>query len=238
MKKAIIIGASSGIGKELTKVLSENNYQLGLVARRTELLKELQNELKTKSFLKSFDISNVEEAMNHLQELINEMKEVDLIIICAGCGFENHDLEFEKEKRTIDVNVSGFSAMINLAYKYFSRQGSGHIVGISSIAAIRGGADSPAYYASKSFVSNYMEGLRVKASKEKRSIIITDVKPGFVDTAMAQGEGLFWLASPEKAARQIYIVITKKKKHAYITKRWALIACLLKILPESIYKRI
>ncbi len=112
IKKAIVIGASSGIGKELAKVLSQNNYLVGLVGRRRELLTGLQQELPRKSFVKSFDVSIMKNCMDNLEELIEEMDGVDLIIISAGCGFINPDLEYEKEKRTIDVNVLGFSAMI------------------------------------------------------------------------------------------------------------------------------
>lgn len=237
MKKAIVIGASSGIGKELAKILSKNNYFVGLVSRRIKLLTKLQQELPGKSVVKSFDISLIDQGMHHLEEMIREMNGVDLIIISAGCGLINPNLEYEKEKRTIDVNVLGFSAMINVAYKYFCKNGKGHIVGISSIAAIRGGHDGPAYYASKAFISNYMEGVRIKAKKAKIPLYITDIKPGFVDTDMAKGEGLFWVASPEKAALQIYKAINRKKKIAYITKRWRLIAWVLKVMPSFIYQR-
>ena len=77
----------------------------------------------------------------------------------------------------------------------------------------RGGA-APAYNASKAFVSNYMEGLRQKVRKPNLPITVTDIQPGLVDTAMAQGEGLFRVAPPEKAARQIHEVIKRRRKHA------------------------
>jgi short-subunit dehydrogenase len=83
-------------------------------------------------------------------------------------------------------------------------KGSGHLVGISSIAALRGDRESPAYNASKAFESNYLKELRQKVRNSRLSIIITDVKPGFVDTAMAKGDGIFWAAPVEKAAVQIY----------------------------------
>ena len=238
MKKAIVIGASSGIGKELAMVLAQNNYSVGLVGRRIELLAKLQQELPNDSFIKSIDVSKSDEAMYQLEDLIQEMNGVDIIIISAGCGFINPELEFEKEKSTIEVNVIGFMAMINVAYKHFCIQGHGHIVGISSIAAIRGSHSAPAYSASKAFISNYMEGLRIKIKKEKIPLTITDIKPGFVDTAMAQGEGLFWVAPPRKAALQIYKAIINRKDHAYITKRWRLIAWLLKVIPKRIYYRL
>ncbi|WP_368294441.1 SDR family NAD(P)-dependent oxidoreductase [Dehalobacter sp. TBBPA1] len=237
MKKAIVIGATSGIGRELAKILAENNYIVGLTGRRMELLHELQKEIITESYIKNFDVSSTE-AMKLLEDLIQEMNEVEIIIISAGCGFINPDLDFDKEKKTIDVNVSGFVAMVNVAFKYFVKRGVGHIVGISSIASLRGNGSAPAYNASKSFVSNYLEGLRQKAYKLGIPIIITDIQPGFVDTAMAQGEGLFWVASPAKAALQIYKKIVAKKKHAYISKRWRSIAWLLKIMPNWLYNKL
>ncbi len=141
-------------------------------------------------------------------------------------------------KKTIDVNVSGFAAMANVAMKHFLSKGSGHLVGISSIAAIRGDDSAPAYNASKAFVPNYLIGLRKKISKARLPIVITDVRPGFVDTAMAQGDGLFWVAPPQKAAQQIFAAIEKKKKHVYVTKRWKLIGWMMKIVPDFIYNRI
>jgi short-subunit dehydrogenase len=87
-------------------------------------------------------------------------------------------------------------------------------------------------------MSNYAEGLSIKASKLNRNIHITDIKPGFIDTKMAKGNGRFWVASPAKAARQIVTAIHKKKRVAYITKRWWLIAQLMKLMPYAIYRRV
>lgn len=237
MKKAVVIGATSGIGRELAKILAEHDYAVGLVGRRAALLRELQAEIGARSHIKSFDISS-EEAMSLLEELIQEMNGIDLVVISAGCGFINPDLDFAKEKETIAVNVTGFAAMANIAFKRFIEQGAGHIVGISSVAALRGSGQAPAYNASKAFVSNYLEGLRQKAHQLGLPITITEIQPGFVDTAMAQGEGLFWVASPPKAASQIYSAIAHKRSHAYITKRWQFISWLLKIMPGRLYNKL
>lgn len=238
MKKAIVIGASSGIGKEVSKILSQNGYVIGLAGRRIELLTELQKEIQTSSYVKKIDVSKPTEAIDLIQELILEMGGMNLIVISSGVGFINPELDWNREKETIDVNVSGFAAVANFAFRHFSRQGSGHIVGISSIAALRGSGESPAYNASKAFVSNYLEGLRQKASKSGMAITVTDIQPGFVDTAMAKGDGLFWVAPAEKAARQIYQAIEQRKRHAYITARWRLIAWLLKLMPDWMYDRL
>lgn len=236
-KKAIIIGATSGIGKELARVLAADDYVVGIAGRRTHLLDELKEELHNKAFAKRIDLRDPENAMNQLNELIAEMGGVDLAVISSGVGFINHDLHWPPEKETIEVNVSGCTAMANVFMHHFLSKGIGHLTGISSVAAIRGDGSSPAYNASKAFISNYMQGLRKKVSKSGMPIVITDIKPGFVDTSMARGEGLFWVAPPQKAARQIYNAIKKKKRHAYITRRWRLIGWLLKIMPEFIYNK-
>ena len=231
-KKAIIVGASSGIGKALAKRLSQNGYNVGISARRTELLKEIQKENSKISFIKTMDLSKPDEALRLFNDLISEMGGVDLVIISAGTGFINPGLEWVKEKDTIDVNVAGFAAIAGSAMSYFLKEGRGHLAGISSIAALRGSSEGPAYSASKAFVSNYMEGLRFKARKASSDIFVTDIQPGFVDTAMAKGEGLFWVASPEEAARQIYDAIRAKKRRTIITKRWKIFAVLMKVLPD------
>ncbi|OGF45774.1 MAG: oxidoreductase [Candidatus Firestonebacteria bacterium RIFOXYA2_FULL_40_8] len=238
MKKAIIIGASSGIGRELAKIFASNGYEVGIVARRTGLLDELKAEMTVNTYTAAIDITNTDIVIRSLEYLIKEMSVVDIVVISAGIGYINPELDWSKDKETIDTNVSGFAAIAGTAMKYFAQKKSGHLVGISSIAGIRGSNECSAYNASKAFMSNYLEGLRKKSEKEKMDITITDIQPGLVDTAMAKGEGLFWVAPPKKAAKQIYKAILKKKKKAYITKRWAIIAWVLKIIPDFIYNKI
>lgn len=238
MNKAIIIGATSGIGKELAKILEINGYELGIVGRRKNLLQDLKKELNVKTYIKEVDISETEISIKKINELISEIGSIDLFVISAGVGHINRELLWSLEKNTIEINVLGFTAMANVAIQCFYNQGYGHLVGISSIASIRGSSEAPAYNASKSFVSNYLEGIKQKVVKDKKSIRITEVQPGLVDTDMAKGEGLFWVASKEKSAKQIYKAIEKKKEHVYITKRWRVIAWLLKLIPKKVYKRL
>lgn len=245
MKKAIIIGASSGIGKALAKKLSNEGYVLGLIARREHLLKDLQKELPNKTYIKKLDITDTEIATNTFFDLINEMEDVDLVIINAGVGFSasykswgKDNFDWEKEKITIDTNVLAFSALAIASMHFFLKRKRGHIVGVSSIASFFGNPFSPAYSASKAYVSNYLQGLENFIFKEKKDIAITNIIPGFVDTAMAQGEKVFWKAKTSLAADQIFKAIEKKKKKAYITRRWLIVVFLLKILPNFLLKRI
>jgi len=236
MKKAIIIGASSGIGRELAKILVSHGYIVGVAGRRTELLSELNSELTSKCHMRTMDVADTSTSIETFNSLIAEMGDVDLVVISAGTGHGTPDLQWPNEKDTIDTNVLGFTAIADTAFNYFVKQGYGHLVGISSIAAIRGGRYAPAYNASKAYVCNYLEGLRHMSMKTKLPIYVTDIQPGYVNTRMAQGDRAFWRASAEKAAQQIYCAIERKKPHAYVTRRWRLIAWVLKLMPNWLYK--
>jgi short-subunit dehydrogenase len=236
MKKAIIIGATTGIGKGLAKILSNNNYRIGLTGRRLELLNELKSE-NPNFYVKSFDINDTNVVGQKLDELAAELGGLDIIIICSGIGDLNENLDFEIEKRTILTNVFGFTCVADWAFNYFEKQKSGHLVAISSIGGLRGSRQAPAYNATKAYQINYLEGLRQKAKKLNTPIFVTDIRPGLVDTQMAKGEGLFWVMPVEKVVRQIFRAIIDKKKVAYITKRWRIIALILKQIPRPIFDR-
>ena len=237
MKKAIIIGATSGIGKELAKLLAINNYKVGITGRRTELLNVLKKENPNAYFIKSFDVTDTNTSVDKLEELTNELGGLDLLIISSGTGEINEKLDFGIEKSTIDTNVIGFTCIADWTFNYFENQKSGHLVAISSIGGLRGSRQAPAYNATKAYQINYLEGLRQKATKLKYPIFVTDIRPGLVDTAMAKGEGLFWVMPVEKTVKQIYKAIICKKKLAYVTKRWELIATILKRIPRAIYDK-
>jgi short-subunit dehydrogenase len=236
MKSAVIIGASSGIGRALATVLSLDGYRVGVVARRTDMLAQLLAELSGPCVIRTVDVAEPELAMPLVRELIDELGDVELFIVSAGTGFENAALAWEHERDTIAVNVLGFAAMVNVAMAHLEARGSGHLVGISSLAALRGIGGAPAYAASKAFVSNYLQGLRYRVTKLKLPVVVTDVQPGFVDTRMAGGE--FWMASPQEAARQIAVAIRGRKQHLYVTRRWRLVAWLMKIVPDALYSRL
>lgn len=235
--KVIIIGATSGIGRALAKVMSASGCEVGITGRRLELLDSLERELSGRCYKSQFDLIKVEETTEAFHALITEMGDVDAVVINSGYGSTDLSFPLEDDLRTISVNVTGFTTVANLAYHYFKQKGSGHIIGMSSVAAVRGGPLA-AYNASKAYVSSYLEGLACRKESRNGDICITDVRPGFVDTAMAKGDGLFWVAPPEKAANQIYLAIERKQRIVYITKRWRLLAYLIKAVPFSVYKNV
>jgi short-subunit dehydrogenase len=237
MEKAIIIGATSGIGKGLAKILTDHNYKVGITGRRTELLEKLKSENLNAYFTKTFDITDTKVIVENLEALTTELGGLDLLIISSGTGDLNDKLDYEIEKRTIDTNVTGFTCVANWAFNHFERQKSGHLVAISSVGGLRGSRIAPAYNATKAYQINYLEGLRQKAKNLNEQIFVTDIRPGFVDTDMAKGEGQFWVASVDKATQQIFEAINTRKKIAYITKRWQIIGAILKRMPRQIYDR-
>ena len=236
MKKAIIVGASSGIGKALAALLAQHNYVVGITGRRKEKLEALQSTNPDRFIVKAFDCTGPDTVKN-LEELVRELGGLDLLVLSSGTGELNDELDFQKEKITIDLNVSAFTEIVDWSFLYFLKQGNGHLAAITSIGGLRGSQVAPAYNATKSYQINYLEGLRQKASKSKADITVTDIRPGFVDTDMAKGDGLFWVAPKEKAAEQIYRAIRRKKHVSYVTRRWLLIALVLKRLPRFLYNR-
>ncbi len=235
-KRAIVIGASSGIGKAVAQQLREHGYTVGVAARRVEKLAELES-----SFTKYIDVNDTDKAQLALQELIDEMGGLDLLVVNAGVmlGDFNDDgtLDWQAEQSTIATNVTGFSAMVSTGVNYFLQQGHGHIVGISSVDAMRGAAGCPTYCASKAFVSTYLEGLRNTFIQENISIDVTDIRPGFVATFHLP-DWAYWVATPDEAALQICDAIKRRKKVAYVIKRWQLIAWLLRITPDWVYNKL
>ncbi len=234
-KKIIIIGATSGIGKEMALQYAAKGCIVGVTGRRNELLNKLKEKFPSQIFTECFDVRD-EKNIFHLQQLINAMNGVDIFIYNAGYGEPSETLNPEIEKRVYETNVKGFVDLTSFMFNYFIRQGHGHIAATSSIASVKGLSLAPGYSASKAFISNYMEGLHMKAKKLKTRIFITDIQPGFIKTKVAKNKQ-FWAASPQKAARQIIAAIEAKKWRVYITKRWWLIAQLIRLVPSSIYHR-
>lgn len=234
----IIIVATSGIGKALFKKYVTEGNLLGIVGRRTNLLEELRQQHPDSTFTTTADITKQIEIEQAIHELFGKLGSIDLAIVCSGTGEINPSLNYDVERPTIDTNVTGWTFVIDTLYHIFEQQGHGHLVAITSAGGLRGEPMAPAYSATKAYQINYMEALHKKAFKSGSNIIITDVRPGLVDTAMAKGEGLFWVMPIDKVARQIYAAIHRRKSKAYVTKRWHLLAIINKNLPFGLYKRL
>ena len=233
----IIIGATSGIGKALFENYVTKGNIIAIIGRRTNLLEQLKQDHPSNTIIAKADVTNQSEIGQVIESLQQELGQIDMAIVCSGVGEINPLLDYVIEKPTIETNVMGWTFVIDMLYNIFERQKHGHLVAITSVGGLRGEPMSPAYSASKAYQINYMEALRKKAFKDNGKILVTDIRPGLVDTAMAKGDGLFWVMAVEKVARQICTAIQKKKSRAYITKRWHILAIIIKYLPYWLYKR-
>ena len=237
IKRIIIVGATSGIGRKMAELYAADGNIVGITGRRKELLGEIENMFPEKIKTECFDVTGNENIIR-LSSLVQKIGGLDILIYSSGVGEPSKELDWQLDKLTVETNVIGFIEIANWAFNYFSKQGHGRMAVISSIAANRGNSWAPAYSASKAFQSNYFEALAIKAKRMKKDIGITCIEPGFVATKMAKGNKQFWIVPLEKAARQMIAAIEKKKRKVYVSKRWWLVAKLMKLIPFWIYKRI
>ncbi|WP_207492780.1 SDR family NAD(P)-dependent oxidoreductase [Aridibaculum aurantiacum] len=234
MRKVIIIGATSGIGKGLAELYAAKGWSVGITGRRGHLLQEIQQSFPQQVITFCFDITAADN-LQHIDELVQRLGGLDLFIYCSGIGEISVQPDWEIDEKVIATNVTACAKAVGHIFNYFVQLGRGQVAIISSIAALRGGSSAPSYNASKAFVSSYAESLNLQAISLGKDIVITDVKPGFVDTSMAKGGGKFWMMPVGKICMQIASAIEAKKRKVVVSKRWRLVAFLMKNLPDTIF---
>jgi short-subunit dehydrogenase len=240
MKKAIIIGGTSGIGQGLATVLLNNNYKVGITGIEKNMLEDLQN-LDQKNLEVKYLNCLTDNTSEKIAELVETLGGLDLLILSAGIGNLNKDLGFEVENNANKLNVLVFTEIADWTYKFFDKQGHGHFVAITSISGLYGSRIAPAYHAAKSYQINYLEGLRQRARRDRKTgklIYVTDIRPGFVDTTMTESKKMVWAATKDKAAKQIFELIKKKRGYGYVTNRWRIVAVIIKILPTWVLNKL
>lgn len=240
-KKAIVIGASSGMGKEVAKMLAADGYIVGIAARRIELLEQIQKDIPTQTYVKQIDASKPHEATQKLNDMIKQIGGLDLLVISItgfwDCDFESND--WSKSLPVLEVDVTGFFALARTGLNYFEQQGYGHLVGFSSIDGLRGIASVPAYSASKAFCSRYLEAERNRYAQKNIPIVVTDIIPGWVNSNQnsdySKVPQAYWVETLEDASKEIFEAIKNKVSVAYITKRWEKVAKLISKIPDDLY---
>ena len=150
MKRAIIIGATSGIGKEVAQRLLSEGWQIGIAGRRQSALEDFRQIAPEQIKIQSLDVTQ-EDSAGKLDALIHQLGGMDLFLLSSGIGFQNMDLKMEIELNTARTNVEGFTRMVDTAFSYFKNNGGGHLAVISSIAGTKGLGVAPAYSATKRF---------------------------------------------------------------------------------------
>jgi decaprenylphospho-beta-D-erythro-pentofuranosid-2-ulose 2-reductase len=243
-RRAILVGASSGIGAALAKNLAKDGYTLALLARREDRLAALCTDInetcgETRALAYAHDVSEPAAVPALLQKIIADLGGLDLFIYNTGValptGFKHYS--FEKDLRTTEVNYIGALAWLNPVAELFQSARAGSIVGISSVAGDRGRVGNPSYNASKAALTCYLEALRNRLSR--CGVHVLTVKPGFVATEMTQGQkGIFLVASVEKTAHEICHAIRHHKQMIYTPQFWGWISFIVRNIPSIIFRRL
>ena len=231
--KAIVVGASSGIGQEVAKILIEQGWAVGVAARRTELLQSIGA-----AAVERIDVTT-DEATEALRRLIGKLGGMDLFFYASGIGKQNRELTEDIEQATLQTNGLGFTRMIGEAYRYFAKQGSGHIAAITSIAGTKGLGPAPSYSATKAMQNVYLQALEQQAHSRGLNIHFTDLRPGFVDKALLSGDFHYpMMLRPEQVAREIVYAINHRKHIRVIDWKYRILTAVWRRIPRFIWRRI
>ena len=236
-KRAVIMGATSGLGYEVARLLLSDGWELGLAGRREENLRKLQSEFPEQVCIKAIDIkdSNSDKA---LLALIDELGGMDMYFHSSGIGYQNARLDADIELNTLETNGTGFTRLVGTAFRYFKEKGKGHIAVISSIAGTKGLGIAPAYSATKRFQNTYIDALDQLAGMQKLNIRFTDIRPGFVATNLLNdGKNYPMLMKAPYAARLIVKALRRNKRVAIIDWKYSILVFFWKLIPRCIWKR-
>ena len=232
-KRAIVIGASSGIGKEVAQLLVKEGWTVGVAARRVELLQDI-GAVETEEI----DVTQ-KEATVKLKNLIERLGGMDLFFYASGIGKQNRELQENIELATMETNAVGFTRMIGEAYRYFAYRGEGHIAAITSIGGTKGLGPAPAYSATKAMQNTYLEALEQLSNAKGLKIHFTDIRPGFVDTALLNDDFHYpMMLKPEAVAKDIVKAIHARKHVRVIDWRYRILTALWQLIPRWIWRRI
>lgn len=233
MSKAIIVGASSGIGLEVARLFIQRGWTVGVAARRLDLLQTIGA-----ADLEQIDVTSAD-APEKLMQLVDRLGGMDLFFYASGIGKQNRELTPDIELATVETNGLGFTRMIGCAYRYFAQQGRGHIAAITSIAGTKGLGPAPAYSATKAMQNVYLQALEQQANARKLDIRFTDIRPGFVDTALLSGTFHYpMMLKPQAVAREIVSAIEHHKHIRVIDWKYRILTAVWRRIPRCIWRRI
>ena len=245
-KKAIVMGATSGIGMEVAKLLAAKGWQVGIAGRRIERLQALIPDNKATPqggiiCYQQIDVTSAE-APSQLLELIDKLGGMDLYFHSSGIGWQNNSLDIEKELKTVETNGLGFTRMVDTAFNWFAthhqNNSKARIACITSIAGTKGLGAAPAYSATKRFQNHYLECLSQQARMRHLPISITDIRPGFVKTALIAGSTYPLQLQPEDVAKHIVRAIEKGKEVKVIDWRYAILVFFWRLIPRGLWTRL
>lgn len=255
MKRAIVMGATSGIGREVAVLLARRGWKVGVAGRRADRLDELVRQEENIIAGKMIDVTS-NDAPQRLLELVDDMGGMNLYFHSSGVGWQNNELQAEKELKTVETNALGFTRMVTAAYQYFtnrqmqinddssdngvalSESSLAHIACITSIAGTKGLGAAPAYSATKRFQNHYLECLEQQSRMRHLNIRFTDVRPGFVSTDLIAGSHYPLQLEAGNVARSIVRAIEKGRAVVTIDDRYRLLVALWRMVPRWLWVRL
>ncbi|HUF37546.1 MAG TPA: SDR family NAD(P)-dependent oxidoreductase [Anaerolineales bacterium] len=240
-KRAVIVGASRGIGADLARELVRRGYFVALLSRDEAALEALCAELNAagenaRSYV--HDVTDYAAVPGLFQSILADLKRIDVLVYNAGVmpavGFSEY--HFEKNKAMIDVQLLGGMAWLGSAAVLFEKMRAGQIVGISSVAAERGRVKNPGYNASKAGFDAFLEALRNRLTRS--GVHVLTVRPGPVDTELTREVGGFMMVQPDLVARDIARAMAGRAQVVYTPKRWRWIMLVVRNLPSAVFRRL
>ena len=237
MKTAIIMGATSGIGREVATVLLGKGWRVVLCGRRTEELDSLCADYVEQTEVARIDVTDPD-ASSRLCALFERMGHVDLYLHTSGIGRQNPGLDEATELSTAQTNAVGFMRMVGEAFRSMVRQGGGHIAVVSSIAGTKGLGPAPAYSATKALQSTYVQALEQLARSRHLNITFTDIRPGFVDTPLLSGDRYPMLMNVADVADAIVRAVEHRRHVVVIDWRYRLLTAGWRCIPNWLWRRL
>ena len=238
--RAIVVGASSGIGAAIVRELVRRGHRVAALARRGEALETLREECGAEHVVaRVHDVHALDEVPALFEELVRELGGLDALYYAAGVMPAVEPLEFDtrKDAEILAVNTVGAMAWCNPAAEHFQAKRAGTVVGISSIAGDRGRKGNPAYGASKAALAHYLEALRNRLSDY--GVRVCTIKPGFVETPMTAGLGkLPGIITAEAAARTIVGYARWGSFVRYVPLKWLAVSLVIRSIPSFLFRRL
>ena len=212
--KALVTGASSGIGYEISKYLAKRGYDIIVVSRNRQALENLKNEIKTNVQIACMDLSVVDNCVKLYENFKDE--NIDVLINNAGFGmYGNFDiLDMNKEIEMINVNILACDILTKLFLKDMKKRDAGYILNVGSIAGFMPGPLMSSYYASKSYVVKLTQAIRKELKKSKSGVSVSVLCPGPVNTNFNSIAGVKFAVRPlssEYVAKYAVDMMFKKK---------------------------
>lgn len=232
------------MGRAIARTYAARGHRTGICARRTDRLDEIKAEYPTNILTCALNVTAAD-AADTFRRFVTEMGGIDTVIYCAGCGWNNPDLDPVLDMRTVRTNVDGFTAILDATFDIFATQGPatqrrGHIAALTSIAGTRGIGISATYSASKRYQWTYLEALSQLAKSRNVPVDITDIRPGFVDTPLLDTSTHRYpmLMTVDKAIAAIVHAIDRRRHIAVINRRWAILTAIWSRIPCPLWRNI